>query len=411
MKASLPCLLEACRARGIPLSPQRHTRQELLSLLTHHAFGACDPSYGLASRISLESLMLCASFHELSGGERHSVMHDAHWIAEPKYYGCRCLATYHPDEGFRFFSRNISLDSFLPLEYTQNLLIPFPGRTLPQSWRKAYPQPFVLDGELYSSRGAKKKSPRDAYYTLEGNYVSLLMQIPTEESHQLQLEQFPLRFSAFDLLHLGEDPVWPRPLRARKALLHSLMTGQLFPGAPIPFEETPYTSEDKTAYLARQLREGMEGCVLKNLDKPYLPSAKRCRDTMVRVKPRSDSVIEDLDVFVTGVQGTRAELSVFLRDPSGFEREEVVGAVTIPKRLRRALRAPQFHQNFFHRPVPNSEVIGRVLVVRAVGYDPAHRRFGELRADWATGFRSDKSPMDCVLDPGSLEARWLCGTL
>lgn len=116
--------------------------------------------------------------------------------------------------------------------------------------------------------------------------------------------------------------------------------------------------------------------------------------------------MEDLDVFVTGVKGNFLEVSVLLKDHMGLEEEVVVGNVEIPKRLRE-LKFPQFSQNFFHRPMPNSNVIGRVLVVKATGYDMVHKCFNNLQADWSTGFRSDKSPLDCVLDPSSIESRWL----
>jgi len=403
IRSTVSELKEACLRRGIALDPNaRHKKADLLAELLRNAVleGRAPGGWGANARIGVASPQLCFNYSELTPDERETVLDSPRWIAEPKYYGVRTLVSYHPDEGFRIWSRHHDDQTFWPLDYGEKLLILREGRmTRGRDWRGAFPEPFLVDGEIYRPGDRHGQSPHGRYQGVEINYASAVLRMPVQESVTLQAERGTLRVVLFDCLHRGTDSVWNRPLEERKQVLRELVAQGL------PFEEAPYTERHKRAFFHRMTARGWEGVVFKNLDKPYHPSTRRHRDVQVRLRPGMETLtpLEELDVFVSGQEpGDRASLkvSVYVRGENGEEREHCVASVSdIPDPVREAFFEPH---SILGGPLLKPSAYGKVLTLRVRGFRGPEPRFDHAWVDWSQGIRLDKTRYDCVIDASPL---------
>lgn len=393
-----------CSRRGInpdPLKP--HTNSYLLSLLAEDARRKTpDTGYGMTMRASIPSASLCFPFRDLTDKEKREVFSSDEWIIEPKYYGSRSFFTYHPQEGFRVFGRNLSETTFLPEEYTENFV--FRGeKRFGHDWAGEFNTSFVMDGEIVSGNGLLKRDDKTPVLS-EITPVDYLLSMDRESSVAAQ-EEISLQFIPFDVLYLGDDPIWPSPLRTRKDLLGQMMRNNIL-GRKLPFFEAPYTNRNKFEFFRRRVIEGWEGCVLKSLNQPYPISNFRNRKTMVRVKPRSDAVVDDVDMFISEINSEKRllGLSVLVRNSVGLLEEVLLGYVGIPKKLSHCLCFDA--HSFFSKRLESPLLLGKVVTASIRRKN--HKGLGKyvLDVDWDRGLRRDKTSWECVEDEGFIEKRW-----
>lgn len=389
-------------ARGIP-ADKRWKKADLADALAKRALAALEsPSWGLIARLAMKP-MLCASYANLKPAVQTRLWEDARWVAEPKLFGCRALITYHPEEGFSFWSRHLDPHRFLPIDWGEKLLLVHRGRvSLPPRWRGLFPTPFILDGEIYCPETPARVDHH--FRGLEQNVVSAVLSLPAEEARERQIAH-PFCVGAFDCLSVGDAPVWARPFRERRAVLDDLLGRH----PEIPVEAVDQDGGDKKGLYRRITETGGEGIVFKHLDKPYAFS----RDAQTCVKLRRDmleSETEELDAFVLEAEGGGADglvdglkLGVYVRRADGVEEERHVATVTdLPLGLR--LQLTERHP-VARTPVLKREYYGRVLPVRVSKLLPGAKRFLKAAANWAEGFRTDKTRFDCVVDETALERR------
>ena len=392
MATTISALKEQCAARGIE-PPQKSSKVELVALLAWHSLREIeDVGWGMRARLSVESPMLCSPFNNLTMTERARIFEADNWIAEPKYFGCRTLITYHPAEGFRFFSRGYSEETFLPIDLSDSVLLPGNGGTHGKQYAGKYDFPFMLDGMIYSKQGTNKKL--DNYYgESEQNYISSILFSPLAVSHTLQV-RFPLSIAVNDCIYRDKVAVWGHSLSRRKGTLASLF--RTLPG--LPFEQVPFTEHKKEFYL-QIVQQGGEGVVLKNLDKPYLPCTSRRRDVAVRLHPDMLLEQEDIEAFISGAEFEGSTLkalrmSVYFRDSSGRVSITCIGKVQhIPEHVR-------VHVASTGKLLRES--YGRVLTLQVSNFDFSARRYKKVAPNWSYGFRKDKNLFDCILEEDAI---------
>ncbi|WP_024890422.1 DNA ligase D [Luteimonas huabeiensis] len=153
------------------------------------------------------------------------------WLHELKWDGYRILATVRAGE-VRLWSRNA-------LEWTQKL------PDVRAAIESLGLESAALDGELIAGSGAKAD-------------FNLLQATLSGE------RQSALAYALFDLLHLDGVDVSAAPLRARKALLQSLLEGS---AAQLAFSAHIEGDGEDAFRLAAE--RGFEGIVSKRADRPY----------------------------------------------------------------------------------------------------------------------------------------------
>lgn len=413
-------LISECQSRGIPLDSAKlevkgrkgYGRKDLVHLLGqyHLKKDHPNPSWGLLRRLEVESPMLCFPFWHLTPEQKKMVMESPDYIAERKWDGCRIWLTYHPEEGFGCFSRNISVEDYLPVDYTEKVLFLKDGVFLKASdFKGVFKVPFIVDTEILcnvKNLDTTLFSAKGVVTGTELNAVTALLALNTEASHHIQRTQAPLFFKVFDVPYLATWRV-DQSLRARKDLLTRMIPILESRG---PFSESTFVTANKQEFYDQVVAEGGEGIVLKNLSEKYITTDSRPRDVQIK---RKVSVGEekgaDVDAFVIGFVESNQEkgwkdyigafkLGVFLRGADGAETEHWVATVSsMPLELRK--EATLLVDG---KPTLNPDFMGRVLVINGQDVSPKALRFMHATVNWKIGFRSDKSKHECVMDQSFL---------
>jgi ATP-dependent DNA ligase len=167
---------------------------------------------------------------------------------------------YHPDEGFAFYSRNISVQDYLPVCYTSQVLLIKDNKVrTPQSFKGKYARSFVLDAEVIVENKEIDTTFAKSTGVVTGselNAVSAILSINTEASHKIQMEQAPLKFKIFDIMHYDGKDITNLSLRTRKQAqgkIMEILTKEL------PFEESVGEIENKKDFYEEILKAGGEG--------------------------------------------------------------------------------------------------------------------------------------------------------
>ena len=390
-------LKDECFHRGISLSPEvKYDRKSLVGLLASDSLRGRSVSPGLSERLRAGDLMQCERFEKLLPVEKAEVFNSDRWIAERKYYGSRVVASYFPDHGFSFHSRGLDEKTFVPLDYTDKLLLEDSERLVGgRVFAGRYPFSFTLDCEIVLPSLKRRTRCRG----FETHYVSEVLNTTREDSHKLQGSGFRLYPVAFDCLMLDGEWMVDRPLQERKEFL-SLILAE----SKAPILESSWVQSGKQEFYDRIVSEGGEGVVFKNLYAPYDCLGKRRKDRVVKLRWDSMAPDRDLDVFVTGfyppfredpyqqlVGGLR--VSVYFEDENAYGVKQCVGTVrNLPTYIRSAIS----ETTGFGRPMLKHDFWGKVLTVKASRLDMSTFSFGVLDADWGIGFREDKNRYNCT---------------
>jgi len=407
-------LKKECRIRGI-IIPDKITRKAMIKLLMDYHFKKIDsPSWGRIKRNELESPMLCFSFKHLKEKEKHALLNSPDYIAEKKEDGVRMLPFYHPDEGFTFFSRNISVVDFQPIEYTDKILLIKDGViTTPGQWKGVFKKSFILDGECFVKKSSIDTTVFRKYGTVcetALDAVTAILSINAKDSHEIQKTQCQLFFKEWDILEVGETPVWRNDLHFRKKVLNKVVRGGL--EKQLPFSQSEVITTGKKKYFDQLVAGGCEGIVLKNLYKPYVRTDSRRRDTQVKLKrSMNESLGSDLDAFISGfVPATEGKewsdlgligslkMSVLIKGSKNKEHH-ICSISSVPLDLRKEMSMLDDNGN----PCLKEEYYNRVLIVNGQDISGKSKRIMHAEADWIRGFRTDKTYLDCVLSEDVLK--------
>ena len=431
MQRNLSDLVDECKVRGIELlfPPKTYGKRGLIQLLAEYSIqklgGRDKLSWGMRQRLKIESPMLCFAFKNLKPKEREDCMVSGDWIAERKLDGCRMIMTYHPDEGFVFFSRNISVENFLPVDYSDKILVQRVGQGLNQGsrYKKTLSLPFVLDTEvLCDAENIDTTIYRGKQGTVTGtalNAATSILSIEIIDSHRIQREQAPLRIVVFDILQAGEGDLMDGPLVGRLIARYRIVRAMQQMGFQIT--EVDSVDDDRQEFYDHIVAEGGEGIVLKNLNSPYIATTSRRRTGFVkRKRSMEEAAGGDIDAFITGFVPSNPkkswahligalEMSVQLLGPpneSGdrtIEERVIASVASMPLKLREEMTTvgtdgiPRLKQEYFCK----------VLVINGQDMSPKSKRFMHATIDWKRGFREDKSHLDCEMEAEFLESQIL----
>lgn len=203
------------------------------------------------------------------------------WAFEFKYDGVRAL-TYIGGDGVRVLSRNNNdvTSTYPELTVLSNAL----------GGRQA-----VLDGEIVALEDGDRPS-----------FAKLQARMHVAAPSRALLEQVPVVYYVFDLLHLDGQDTWPLPYAERRRLLADLALDEDAVRTPDHFVDVDGQVLLRAADLA-----GFEGIVAKRLTAPYRPG-KRSADAWTKIP-----LIRTQEVVVIGYK------------PGGGRRAGTIGSLLL----------------------------------------------------------------------------------
>lgn len=431
-------LISSCIKEGIVLdSSIKYKNRDLIKLLGEAFLSGLDKedlSWGLDRRLELESLSLCYRYDELKPDMQDELWDSNDYIAESKLNGCRILLAYHPEEGFRFFSRHVSVQDYLPIDYSNNIFLRgfnetlekyFSGTGVPFRQNSFYllgkdyrslslggifSAPFILDCEIVASGNVNTNELLKYGGNItesEQNATSTLLSLSPDTSKRIQLDQnVILQFYPFDILYLGDGWVKDLPYKDRYIYLGRVKSElkKFFDVIDVP---RYLTKEEKELAWQHQLANKGEGLVFKNINKSYQATEARKNDVQIKLKrSMSNGSVEkgeDIDAFISGfvkpdpkrglaeyIGGIK--FSVIMRTLDGEEVEHHLATVSgIPLELRKVMTV----LDASGKPELNPDYLNKVCVIDGMSISPKSLRFSHARSKF--DFRSDKTKYDCVL--------------
>lgn len=361
----------------------------------------------------LEDVMLAYQWNKLNAQEKAHIAESPDWSYEEKLDGCRMVAVMMAsNKKPRFYGRNRSVKTFLPVDYTDKLVLP--DVPLFPEWPNDDLLAILLDMELTTTGFVETRTGLDT--GAQANAVTSILNLNVEDAKHAQLTTAPLTFNVFDCLEYRLDAglITAMPFKQRKELACECIK-QMDPEWQEYFKTTKLITEGKEAFLSKILMEGKEGVIARALDAPYVRGTSGYRDKTACVKIKrsmSGAMNHDIDAFITGyTNGARwskqdciagLRLSVYLRDEDeNIEQHWVATISSIPKPLRQALSRPD--PNGRNQPTLRREFYGKVLTIDGMDVSARNMRLAHAKADWEKGFRQDKTPEDCILDRSSIE--------
>ena len=259
--------------------------------------------WSLQFMLSIECPQLCRRIKDLKPEQQQLVWESQDWIAEEKIDGCRMLILYdHKENKFHFYSRNNSVEDYLPQDYSDTISTTDNGFN--------YSCNFVLDCEVISTNPELETNTR--CLTQLQSTAALLNLNPTD-SKRIQKDN-PLKFIIFDCL-LDSDNLINKPWLERHA--HAIKLANILNKSGFCCEINPVVEntdkypEAKKDFFDRLIANDKEGIVLKNRNAVYHATSSRTIDCVKVKRTTSDNEASDIDAFVTdyviGKDDTRNE--------------------------------------------------------------------------------------------------------
>lgn len=366
--------------------------------------------WGLAKRRSWNSPMLSFLFSNLDDGEQRDVLSGPDWVFEEKVDGVRMLLMWDGEGNFEAYSRNISVEDYLPVAYHHKI----PIQDFPAALKG---KAMILDCEvqcidpnvntILKSKGVITETLLQA--------TSAILALNTDDSRNIQ-ESHPLRFFVFDVMHYDGKDVMHYAWKDRRKFIEKLVphfTAKLSDGSP-QITHLPVVHENRKEFLDGLIAEGKEGVIAKNIHSSYIHEESRKRTHWIKVKRTMSQSLnaigygDSIDGYVVGFERGKAgsgfedligslDIAVNLVDSQGNETEHVIArCANIELELRKQIT--QFDDNGEMQIDPNW--LGKVLEIDGQDVSARAKRFTHARI---IRIRDDKSQFECVMMKEDLE--------
>lgn len=247
--------------------------------------------WSLQFMLSIECPQLCRRIKDLKPEQQRLVWESQDWIAEEKIDGCRALVLWDASEKkFHFYSRNNSVEDYLPQDYSDTILTTDNGFS--------YPYNFVLDSEVISTNPTVETNTR---CLTQLQSTAALLSLNPDDSKRIQKDS-PLKFIVFDCLLDSDNLInksWTeRHLHAIKLANILKRDGFCCEINPV-VENTDKYSEAKHDFYEHIISRNGEGVVLKNKNAVYHATSSRTIDCVKVKRSTSNTVVNDIDAFIT----------------------------------------------------------------------------------------------------------------
>lgn len=255
-------------------------------------YGSPDKApWSLKFMLSIDCPMLCKRYKQCKPEIQKKIWESGEYIVEEKWDGVRCLLCFDAStSSFDFYSRNNSVQDFLPQSYKDTILVTSNGFY--------YPDNFVLDCEVISTNSniSTVMGSRGVLCATQLQATTALLSLNPEDSKQLQ-RQDPLKFIVFDCIYDGVSLI-DTPWYIRHTHVEKL--AELLKNSGFTCDLNPVVRENKLEFYSDIIERNGEGCVAKKVDAPYIARTSRT-DNMIKIKRTiSEGLDRDLDAWVTG---------------------------------------------------------------------------------------------------------------
>lgn len=425
----------------------------------------------------METVQLCHHLKDEISFFKQSPLESDDFVAEYKMNGARIITCYSPEEGFRFFSRNETVTDFLNNEFTDKLVFIKNGIiTKGSDYKGKFPCRFVLDGELLVDDETMTFEGKH-YETMEDFLQAILSSLP-QRAINYQMDGHPIRICCYDIMYFEPNPSedykvykfdyeekklnkaevdWVISMfsnyldacgikkkydktttllfnylyslkdtpkydlrkmpfykrrQARRKVLDVLMKAKL------PFSEVDGEDNFKIDYLDNILRCGGEGCMLKQLDAPYISALKSSRShkACMKVKQtvsemmKNDNRHMDFDVFISGCNPPKSDrikdmigalkCSIYLENEFGETVEHEIANISgISHEWKRKLALVDENGNITLNP----DYLGKVIAIDGMALSHTSLRFQHAVLKEKDLVFKDKAPKDCEWTREALE--------
>lgn len=364
--------------------------------------------------IKLETPMLCFRFKEMPEDWQEQVWDDVNWIAEDKINGCRMLIIYHKDEGIHFYSRNISVKDYLPVEY-DNIWLP---RFDPNKLTELGVTSFILDTEVLCPQTKvdttiSRLSSGGVITETNLAATTALLAMNKEDSLMIQKDnQIEFDFFSFHILELNGHDFQQTPWQQMIQVLNEFRLRVQQAGVNV--RGVPLSLDNKAAFYKEIVAHGGEGVVLKDINSTYHPTESRYHKQWVKCKrTMTESMMEaglgdTLDAFVSGfLPGNKDtafaklvgayKVSVYLTKKDGTVVEhEIAHVPNITLEERKEIT----FLNTNGEPELKPEYYNRCMEIEGQWVSARVRRLVHPRM---LRWRADKSPEQCTMEETTLE--------
>lgn len=291
-------LQNQCDQLGITVVPagRKLMKDDLVKALREYfiteKYGSRDNiPWSLSFMLSIECPQLCRRIKDLKPEQQEMVWESQDWIAEEKIDGCRMLILYDASEKqFHFYSRNNSVEDYLPQDYSDTIYTTNDGFS--------YPYNFVLDCEVISTNPELETNTR---CLTQLQSTAALLNLNPVDSKRIQKDN-PLKFIVFDCLLDSDNLInksWverhPHAIKLASMLKKSGFCCDINPVV----ENTDKYPEAKRDFFDRLIANDKEGVVLKNKNAVYHATSSRTIDCVKVKRSTADTLTKDLDAFVT----------------------------------------------------------------------------------------------------------------
>lgn len=355
----------------------------------------------LSAILQIESPMLCQRMNVLSEEEQENIWNSENWVLEEKEDGARFINIWgmgKPD----FYSRNISVEDFLPVNYQDNVYLPNVDLT-------KIKDKFILDSEIVSTNPnvSTIMGKKGVITESQLQAVTALLAMNSEDSIAIQAkEDCPLQFKIFDCLYFNGEWLIDKPLIERIPFMMKAFDQLVEAGVNVARPRSAY--QNKKAFYKTIISMGGEGCIAKNLFSPYIASNSRSRHGFVKIKRTMSEtsnmlgIGDTIDAFVTGFEPAdenkswaglvgALEFSVLLRNFNGDIKQHKIARISaIPMDLRE-----QMTEVVDGKVTLKSEWYGKVASIDGQCISArSHRLKHAVLSDW----RPDRSAETCIMD-------------
>lgn len=372
-----------------------------------------DKTLGLEMMLKLESPMLCRQFKDLKPEEQKDIWREgSKWYFEEKIDGNRMVIIYTDKDGLEFFSRNNSVEDFLPVPYTQNILMENVDLTPLKGMN------FMIDSEVVSTNPniSTVLGSRGVVTATQLQATTAILALNPTQSLEIQRVD-PLKFLVFDCMFKDNEDLRDKPLKDRKRALKVIFDALKQTGLIV--EHPAMTTKNKKDFYEQIIARGGEGVVAKHIDSKYISTSSRSRDGWIKIKrSASESLLnagisDTLDAFVSGFELGDEEkgwaglvgcliFSVYLRDKDGNVSDtphEIAKVTNIPLELRKQITVTKDGE-----PTLHPKMYGKVASIDGQDISARSLRLTHARL---VNWRPDRSVDNCIVDKSWLESEVL----
>lgn len=368
--------------------------------------------------LSFDTPMLADRVYAKSMPVQEAIWKSSDWGFQEKINGCRMVIIYDPITGFHFYSRGVSVEDYLPVEYTDNIVHNCDEKRI----RSQVNGPFILDAEVICTNPKISTilGKRGVITETQLQAVTALLSLNAEESRRIQNEEnCPLKFCVFDVIYfedwLTEDHLAiPQIQREKVSKFLTKLTEQA--GLNAVHLETIYDPEEKTALYEEIIATKREGVVAKHKMGTYRPVESRSRNTWVKIKRSvqqsltSTEYNDTIDGFVTGYslgeEGKGLEhlvgtlhFSIWVVDSEGKRKKHEIARISSSFTLEVRDKITVIGED--GKPTLHPGMYGQVAELDGQAISARSRRLSHATL---VTWRDDKNSDQCVIEENFLNS-------